>query len=259
MLEIDFETYSAAGIVWDGQKYTSPPGIAAGSKGLFCTGAWEYAAHDSTEILTVSYSIDGAPVRRWKPGDPQPSDLLNYLRGDGRIEAHNWFFEHAIFNNVATRRHGWPRVGASRFTCTAARAAAYGLPRALEKARTLPADALIFDLEDAVAPQSKTAARTAVLNAISEGGYGHRELVVRINAADTPWHADDLTAVAGSRADAVLLPKVDGPEIVAAAGLYQEYLMIYNLDLQKKHRNRHGWRSRRSATALLEELEKALL
>ncbi len=90
--------------------------------------------------------------------------------------------------------------------------------RALEKARTLPADALIFDLEDAVAPQSKTAARTAVLNAISEGGYGHRELVVRINAADTPWHADDLTAVAGSRADAILLPKVDGPEIVAAAG-----------------------------------------
>jgi len=90
--------------------------------------------------------------------------------------------------------------------------------RALEKARTLPADALIFDLEDAVAPQSKTTARTAVLKAISEGGYGHRELVIRVNAADTPWHADDLSAVAASGAHGVLLPKVAGPEDVAAAG-----------------------------------------
>lgn len=90
--------------------------------------------------------------------------------------------------------------------------------RALDKARTLPADGLIFDLEDAVAPELKTAARTAVLNAISEGAYGDRELVIRVNAADTPWHDDDLQAVAGSRADAVLLPKVNGPEDVAAAG-----------------------------------------
>ncbi|UCG73311.1 MAG: CoA ester lyase [Chromatiales bacterium] len=90
--------------------------------------------------------------------------------------------------------------------------------RALQKARTLPADALIFDLEDAVAQQSKTAARTAVLNAISAGGYGYRELVIRVNAPDTPWHEDDLNAVAGSQANAVLLPKVNGPEDVASAG-----------------------------------------
>jgi citrate lyase subunit beta/citryl-CoA lyase len=90
--------------------------------------------------------------------------------------------------------------------------------RALEKACQLPADSLIFDLEDAVAPQSKIAARTAVVNAVNSGAYGHRELVIRVNAADTPWHADDLSAVAASGASAILLPKVSGPEAVAAAG-----------------------------------------
>lgn len=90
--------------------------------------------------------------------------------------------------------------------------------RALVKARTLPADTLIFDLEDAVAPQSKSVARTAVLKAISEGAYGNRELVIRVNGADTPWYEDDLAAAAASGVHAVLLPKVHGPEDVAAAG-----------------------------------------
>jgi citrate lyase subunit beta/citryl-CoA lyase len=81
--------------------------------------------------------------------------------------------------------------------------------RALEKAKTIPADALVLDLEDAVAPEQKVAAREQVVAAVKAGGYGRREMVIRINGLDTAWAADDLRAVAGSGADAVCLPKVE--------------------------------------------------
>jgi citrate lyase subunit beta/citryl-CoA lyase len=89
--------------------------------------------------------------------------------------------------------------------------------RALEKARSLPADALVLDLEDAVAPAAKEEARARVLEAIARGGFGPRELVVRVNGPDTPWGAEDLAAAARSGADAVLLPKVEGAGAVRAA------------------------------------------
>lgn len=81
--------------------------------------------------------------------------------------------------------------------------------RALEKARGLPADALIFDLEDAVAPDAKAAARDAVAAALKQGGYGGRELILRVNALGTQWAEDDLKAAAQMKLDAVLLPKVE--------------------------------------------------
>jgi citrate lyase subunit beta/citryl-CoA lyase len=90
-------------------------------------------------------------------------------------------------------------------------------PRALDKARTLDADGLILDLEDAVAPDAKVAARQRVVAAVSAGGWGPREVLVRANAADTPWGADDLAALAGSGADGVVLSKVERPETVTAA------------------------------------------
>ncbi|MCH4596747.1 HpcH/HpaI aldolase/citrate lyase family protein [Achromobacter xylosoxidans] len=80
--------------------------------------------------------------------------------------------------------------------------------RALDKARDLDADALILDLEDAVAPDAKALARQQVVAALRAGGYGRRECVVRINALDTPWGLDDARAIARAGADAVLLPKV---------------------------------------------------
>ncbi|MDP6342278.1 MAG: CoA ester lyase [Alphaproteobacteria bacterium] len=89
--------------------------------------------------------------------------------------------------------------------------------RALEKAKSLPADALILDLEDAVAPDAKVAARDQVVGAVEQGSYGPREVVIRVNGSGTPWHADDLAAAAASRAEAVLLPKVEGAGQVRAA------------------------------------------
>jgi citrate lyase subunit beta/citryl-CoA lyase len=81
-------------------------------------------------------------------------------------------------------------------------------PRALDKARSLDADVLILDLEDAVAPDAKAQAREQVAAALRAGGYGRRECVVRINALDTAWGLDDVRAIAQAGADAVLLPKV---------------------------------------------------
>ncbi len=89
--------------------------------------------------------------------------------------------------------------------------------RALEKGRSLPADGLILDLEDAVAPDAKAMARDTIATALSAGGYGGRELIVRVNGLNTPWGYDDLRMAAASGADAVLLPKVESPDAVRQA------------------------------------------
>ena len=86
--------------------------------------------------------------------------------------------------------------------------------RALEKGRGLPADGLILDLEDAVAPDAKATAREQIAAALQQGGYGRREIVVRVNALDSPWGRDDVKALAGSGADALLLPKVESAAMV---------------------------------------------
>ena len=87
-------------------------------------------------------------------------------------------------------------------------------PRALEKARSLPADGLIIDLEDAVAAETKEEARAIVAAALAAGGYGGREIVLRVNPLDTPWGHADLAAAATLPIDAVLLPKVESAERV---------------------------------------------
>jgi citrate lyase subunit beta/citryl-CoA lyase len=89
--------------------------------------------------------------------------------------------------------------------------------RALEKAKTLPADALILDLEDAVAPDAKTTARAQVTEAVAAGGYGRRELVIRVNGLSTPWGREDIAAAAKAGPDAVLIPKVSTPGDVMLA------------------------------------------
>jgi citrate lyase subunit beta / citryl-CoA lyase len=81
--------------------------------------------------------------------------------------------------------------------------------KAVEKARTLPADVIILDLEDAVAAESKPAAREAAVAAVQAGGFGDREVVIRVNGLDTPWGAEDLAAAAEAGPDAVLVPKVN--------------------------------------------------
>ncbi|MFV0475900.1 MAG: HpcH/HpaI aldolase/citrate lyase family protein [Pikeienuella sp.] len=89
--------------------------------------------------------------------------------------------------------------------------------RALEKARTLSADALILDLEDAVTPEEKGAARDLVAGAVKAGGYGGRELIIRVNGLDTEWAEADIGAAAAAKPDAILIPKVESPEMIREA------------------------------------------
>jgi len=86
--------------------------------------------------------------------------------------------------------------------------------RALEKAKTLAADGLILDLEDAVAPDAKETARQQVCDAVQAGGYGMRELVIRVNGLSTPWGYDDIAAASKTNADAILLPKVESADAI---------------------------------------------
>ncbi|MDQ7249538.1 HpcH/HpaI aldolase/citrate lyase family protein [Dongia sedimenti] len=93
--------------------------------------------------------------------------------------------------------------------------------RALEKARSLPADGLIFDLEDSVAPEAKALARRQVTDAVKAGGFGHRELIVRVNGLDSEWASEDIAAVAHCGADAILFPKIQ-----SAADVLQAILLL---------------------------------
>ncbi len=90
--------------------------------------------------------------------------------------------------------------------------------RALVKARSLAADGIIFDLEDSVAPDEKPNARAQIAKALSDGGFGGRELVIRTNAPASPFWQDDSALAAQARPDAILVPKIAGPEDIAAIG-----------------------------------------
>ena len=103
--------------------------------------------------------------------------------------------------------------------------------RALEKARTLPADGVILDLEDAVAPDAKETARKQVTDAVKAGGFGGREVFIRVNGIDTPWHADDLAAAAHAAPDAILVPKIS--EVVQLERVGQR-LLDMKIDLKTR-------------------------
>jgi citrate lyase subunit beta / citryl-CoA lyase len=98
-------------------------------------------------------------------------------------------------------------------------------PRALDKARSLPADGLILDMEDSVAPDAKALAREQIGAALEQGGYGRRELIVRINALSTEWGLDDIAAISTfpNAPDAVLIPKIDtAKDVIAAISAFEK-------------------------------------
>jgi citrate lyase subunit beta/citryl-CoA lyase len=99
--------------------------------------------------------------------------------------------------------------------------------RALEKARTIPADALILDLEDAVAPDAKELARSQVCEAVKARGFGKREIIVRVNGLGTPWGEADLAAAAEAKPDAILVPKISAPKDLHAI---EEHLLRHHAD-----------------------------
>jgi citrate lyase subunit beta / citryl-CoA lyase len=125
--------------------------------------------------------------------------------------------------------------------------------RALEKAKTLPADGVILDLEDAVAPDAKIAARQQVAQAVKAGGFGGREVLIRVNGIDTEWHADDLNVAAHAAPDGIVVPKVSSPEQLEMIGRRL-------LDMSIDHRTR-VWAMIETPIAILhvEEIAAAAL
>jgi DNA polymerase len=132
---IDFETYSEAGYHLD--PFTGKvKGVGSqGKGGLPETGTPAYAEHHSAEVLTMSYDLlDGRGVRRWKPGEPNPQDLLEYVAAGKPIAAWNVTFEWYIWNFVCTRRYGWPQLQLDQCHCDMAKSRRYSTPGSLDLA-----------------------------------------------------------------------------------------------------------------------------
>jgi len=137
--DIDFETYSEAGHVFDvdGQKWIGPPGSRKGQKGLGVVGVAVYATHPTTEILSLSYNLkNGQGPRRWVPGVgcEMPADLVAYVMDGGIVEAWNSAFEWWLWNYVCVPRHGFPPLKIEQTRCAMGKARASGYPGSLEKA-----------------------------------------------------------------------------------------------------------------------------
>ena len=130
--DFDFETYSEAGFVWGGEKWACLPRASQGKKGLPVVGAAAYAEHPTCEPISLAYDLkDGRGPRHWKPGDPQPQELFDYLVAGGLIEAWNVGFERHIWEKVCVPRFGWPLIARRQYRCAMAKARAHALPGAL--------------------------------------------------------------------------------------------------------------------------------
>ena len=135
--DVDFETYSEAGYVWDAgrERWQGPPGAPKGSKGLPVVGAENYVRHPSFDIVWLAYDLkDGLGWRQWRPGLPAPADLLGYLAAGGEIEAWNVAFERWVWELHCVARLGWPAVRESQWFCAVGKARASSYPGALAKA-----------------------------------------------------------------------------------------------------------------------------
>lgn len=133
--DVDVETYSEAGFVWDAEanKWRALPNAAQGKKGLPVVGAALYTAHPTCELLCLAYDLkDGGGKRFWRPGLPLPLDLWAYIMGGGLLEAHNKGFEQWVWEHVLAPRMGWPRVQAGQWRCSMAKARAHTLPGGLD-------------------------------------------------------------------------------------------------------------------------------
>lgn len=133
--DMDFETYSEAGFVWNEakQKWEAPEGTPKGAKkGLFVVGTPNYVAHPTFEPLCMFYDLkDGRGKRYWLPGTPPPQDLFDYVSAGGLIEAHHSAFERWVWDLYCEPKMGWPKIHPSQWRCSAAKSRASSFPGAL--------------------------------------------------------------------------------------------------------------------------------
>lgn len=134
LAEMDFETFSPAGFVWDESvgKFRSPRG--ATKKGLSAVGAANYTLHPDAEVLHLAYDLkDGKGGRRWKPGEPLPLDLFQHLADGKLLEAHNVGFDAQVWENICVPKYGFPPLPHAQLRCSMAKARAHALPGKLSE------------------------------------------------------------------------------------------------------------------------------
>lgn len=131
IVEIDFETYSPAGFVWNGNGWDKLPG--AREKGLKAIGSAKYSEHPGTEVLCLAYKINDT-IQQWIPGQPPPQPLFDHIAEGGLIEAWNCAFEGWIWRNVCVKKYGWPQLPLHQLRDAAAKARAWALPGSLADA-----------------------------------------------------------------------------------------------------------------------------
>lgn len=135
--DLDFETYSPAGYIWNDDlgRWDGPPGAAQNAKGLGVVGAQRYTADPGFEILTARYNLkDGRGSQHWRPGLPPPQDLFDYIASGGLIETWNAGFERWVWENYCVPRLGWPPIRFEQWRCAMAKARAHALPGKLANA-----------------------------------------------------------------------------------------------------------------------------
>lgn len=198
--DFDFETYSEAGYVFDfdARKWRLVEGTPKGtSHGLAAVGAAAYCEHPSAEVTSLAYDLkDGKGARHWKPGDPPPLELFDYLRAGGLLEAHNSGFERFVWHYICVPRMGWPAFDYDlQLRCSMAKCAAWSIPTALAKA----GDFLHV-------PVRKNSDGTRLLNKFSKPRNPTKtDLRLRIKAEEDPvdgpklydYNVDDIRAEEG--------------------------------------------------------------
>jgi len=137
--DLDFETYSEAGYVWDyeEEKWEALPGLSTQKKGLKGVGLYNYVRHPTFEVLSLAYDLkDGLGVRHWRPGLPDPADLLDYVRQGmpSLLEAWNAEFEVEVWHSYCVPKLGWPPLVQANVRCAMAKARAQSYPAALKEA-----------------------------------------------------------------------------------------------------------------------------
>lgn len=133
--DIDFETYSEAGFVWNAtkQKWDGLPG--ANKKGLPCVGSAVYTEHPTAEVLCCAYDLkNGNGKRMWQPGDPLPQDLFDHIASGGLIEAWHSSFEYWVWTNICVPKYGWPPLPQNQLRCAMSKSRAFAMPGHLDDA-----------------------------------------------------------------------------------------------------------------------------
>lgn len=247
MADMDFETYSEAGYIWNG-GWVGPHRSPSGRKGLPVVGAARYAEHPSTEVLCFGYDLkDGAGRRQWLPGSPPPEDFFDHIRAGRPVEAWNAGFERHIWEKICVPRMGWPAISRGQWRCAMAKAKAFSLPGRLidaapvvgSKARKNPAGKRLLDLFSVPRKPTKKDPRLRLFPQQEPDGpalYAYNLTDIQTEAEvsslvpDLPpaelryWQADQEINTRGVH--------IDIPAVKGCAAVVEEALACYDAELR---------------------------